>query len=567
MATTSVRLTGGWLSARAAWALPIAFAAITAGCANEQESGDVTTMSSDLTATLSGTISDTQGRPLQGVTVALNGRTQATQTTGSTGTYSFAVNIPQSSGMWSIMPTRNGCSFNPSVVNLTVTSSRVNNFTGSGSSCVGVAQAPTLAATDPGPRHGAAAAGGALSGLGVQEQAFFTAALTVFEEVDSVSGAIAGETGSGLGPTFNANSCASCHAQPAVLGVSPGLTSPQNPVPNPQVALATLDGATNVVPSFITAAGPVREARFPIALGGGVADLYTIRGRSDAPGCALGQPNFAAQLASGDIIFRTPTPTFGLGLIENTPDLVLQNNLAANASTKASLGIGGVLNTSGNDGTVTRFGWKAQNKSLMIFAGEAYNVEQGVSNENFTNERSAVAGCVFNGSPEDHTNNGEVDSGSPSDVSSDVVNFAAAMRFSAPPAPATPTSSTSNGLTVFDLVGCASCHTPSLTTGPSPFAPLNNTPYSPYSDVALHHMGTLADGVSQGGAGPDQFRTAPLWGVGQRLFFLHDGRTANIVQAIQAHFSSGSEASTTVSNLAAQSASNQQDLVNFLRSL
>src|SRR4029079_12891433 len=139
----------------------------------------------------------------------------------------------------------------------------------------------------------------------------------------------------------------------------------------------------------------------------GVAGLFTIRGRDDAPGCNLAQPNFATQVANGDIIFRIPTPTFGLGLIENTPDLTLQANLAANAAQKAALGISGRLNTSGNDGTVTKFGWKAQNKSLNIFAGEAYNVEQGVSNEVFPNERSAVPGCVFNTTPEDHTNNGQ----------------------------------------------------------------------------------------------------------------------------------------------------------------
>src|SRR6202044_3080291 len=85
-------------------------------------------------------------------------------------------------------------------------------------------------------------------------------------------------------------------------------------------------------------------------------------------------------------------------------DATLQANLAANSTAKTALGIGGLLNTSGNDGTVTRFGWKAQNKSLLIFVGEAYNVEQGVSNELFPNERSAVAGCVYNGSPEDATN-------------------------------------------------------------------------------------------------------------------------------------------------------------------
>jgi len=114
----------------------------------------------------------------------------------------------------------------------------------------------------------------------------------VLQEIDSVSGTIAGEAGSGLGPTFNGNSCTQCHAQPAPGGSSPGLNSPQNSVQNPQIALATLDGATNTVPSFITPDGPIREARFVRnsngTADGGVHGLYTIRGRSDAAGCTLG---------------------------------------------------------------------------------------------------------------------------------------------------------------------------------------------------------------------------------------------------------------------------------------
>ena len=81
-------------------------------------------------------------------------------------------------------------------------------------------------------------------------------------------------------------------------------------------------------------------------------------------------------------------------------------------------------------------------------------------------------------------------------------------------------------------------------------------------------MGTgLNDNVSQGNAGGDQFRTAPLWGVGQRIFFLHDGRTSNLLTAIRAHSSSGSEANATVSNFNSLSAASQQDVLNFLRSL
>ena len=473
----------------------------------------------------------------------------------------------------------------------------------------------TAQAKDPGPRAGAASAGSFFPTLNADEQLLFNQAMGRFQEVDSVSGNI--ESGVGLGPAFNGNRCAMCHAQPALAGSSPGVSSPQNPVPNPQVALATLDGATNTVPSFITANGPVREARFVAVnpnsltspLDGGVHGLYTIQGRTDAPGCTLAQPNFAQQLSLGNVIFRIPTPLFGLGLVENTPDATLIANLNSTSSARKSLGIGGVFNTSGNDGTITRFGWKAQNKSLLIFASEAYNVEQGVSNEGFPNERSATAGCVFNATPEDSSNilNGNKSSpnfgttvGTMSEMSSDVVNFAAFIRLLSPATPAAPTQSTTNGSNLFTQIGCNLCHSTSLTTAASIFTGMSSVPYQPYSDFALHHMGAgLADGIQQGGAGVDQFRTAPLWGLGQRLFFLHDGRTGDLVQAIQAHFFStnkrceqvssaqlfyvlttnsvyepevqsnvcNSEANAVISNYNALTSSQQQDLLNFLRSL
>jgi CxxC motif-containing protein (DUF1111 family) len=369
-----------------------------------------------------------------------------------------------------------------------------------------------------------------------------------------------------------------------VGGSSPGLTSKQNPVPNPQVALATLHGAQNTVPSFITADGPVREVRYVNQTGqqgvkdGGVHGLFTIQGRRDASGCQLAQPDFATQYANHNVIFRIPTPTFGLGLVENTPDSTLQANLTATQFAKSAMGISGRLNTSGNDGSVTRFGWKAQNKSLLIFAGEAYNVEQGVSSEIFPNERSAVPGCVYNSTPEDYTSlavNGGSD---------DVVNFAIFMRLLAPPTPTTSSDSEKNGQNLFTTTGCALCHSPSLTSAASPYTGMSNYVYHPYSDFALHSMGPgLADGISQGGAGPDEFRTAPLWGLGQRLFFLHDGRTADLLQAIQAHGNCGRPDATTTTTTANQSCGSEavgvigrfnsltrdqkQDLLNFLRSL
>src|SRR5262249_34491463 len=125
--------------------------------------------------------------------------------------------------------------------------------------------------------------------------------------------------------------------------------------------------------------------------------------------------------------------------------------------------------------------------------------------------------------------------GTVSEMSSDTVNFAAFSRMLAPPTPAASTPSTKNGAQLFSKIGCAFCHSPTLTSGRSTYTG-PGTAYQPYSDFALHHMGPkLADGIVQGVAGPDEFRTAPLWGVGQRLFFLHDGRTSDLMQAILAH--------------------------------
>jgi hypothetical protein len=461
-----------------------------------------------------------------------------------------------------------------------------------------------FAQADPGPRAGIANAGGALDGIGVDAANFFNAARTRFQEIDSVSGGIAGEDGRGLGPTFNANSCASCHVQPALGGTSPHPTLGQVKSGNPQIAFATLDrlpGFNQVVPSFILFDGPVREARFirnpDGSLDGGVHGLYTIAGRIDAPTCTQAQPNFAHQLAIGNVIFRIPTPTFGLGLVEAVPDATLTANLASTANSRAAFGIAGRFNTSGNDGTITRFGWKAQNKSLLVFAGEAYNVEQGVTNELFPDERVSAAStfCILNSAPEDNTNLRDpatsAATGTASAMSSDTVNFAGFMRLLAPPTPTTHTASEVHGAQVFNAIGCTLCHTATLTTGPSAILNQSGIAIHPYSDFAIHHMGPdVADFVKQGGAGFDEFRTAPLWGVGQRIFFLHDGRAGpkngGLVNAIRAHFSVDnsveclfgghfrsdgvacvSEAAFTAEEFFTLRPSDAQDVLNFLRSL
>ncbi len=432
------------------------------------------------------------------------------------------------------------------------------------------------AARDPGVRAGAAGAGGPIAGLTETELAFFNAGKDDFEEEEQVA--------EGLGPTMNLGSCGGCHLQPSVGGTSPPL--------NPQVAFANMNGAANTVPSFITANGPVREVRFvrnPDGTSdGGVHDLFTIAGRADAPGCMLAQPDFKKALADRNVIFRIPTPLFGAGLIEQIPDNVILANQVHDAPTKESLkivgrpniilaghAISGQGNNNGNDGTVARFGWKAQNKSLLLFSGEAYNVEMGINNELFQTERDETPTCQFATVPNDVT---KTNGPTPLDAISAIEKFAFFARFLEAPTPSPDTpggaESIGRGRNLFDSTGCALCHTPTLNTGNATVVALRNKPVNLYSDLLIHNMGRgLADGVTQGQAGPREFRTAPLWGLGQRLFFLHDGRTSDLLEAIRAHQSGGvftggaSEANAVTRNFNGLRENQKQDILNFLRSL
>lgn len=322
-------------------------------------------------------------------------------------------------------------------------------------------------------------------------------------------------------------------------------------------------GAQNRIPPFLQPDGPVRVLRLrrrPDGTpDGGVHALFTITGRGDAPTrCRIEQPDFSQP---NNMVFRIPTPVFGSGLIEAISDSALRANLAADGDRKRTLGIQGRFNTNGNDGTITRFGWKAQNKSLAIFSGEAYNVEVGVTNDLFPQEREENPECVTTASPEDKS---DLQAGAYSDVEL----FTQFMRFLAPPRPAQPTAQTQRGRAVFDSVGCNSCHTPSLRTGKSSVASLSEQDVPLYSDLALHRMGqALDDGVAQGDArGPD-WRTSPLWGLGQRIFFLHDGRTRDLNEAIRLHDSPGSEARLVIRNFNGLSAEDRAALLAFLRSL
>ena len=457
----------------------------------------------------------------------------------------------------------------------------------------------------------------------------FCAGLKEFRKADTYAD-------DGLGPTMNLDSCMGCHAYPTTGG-----SSPPHTVGNPQLLFLRLNPTSkNVAPSFITADGPVREARFirtpSNTPDGGVHAIFTVAGLPGAEKCKLAQPDFQKEQRKKNVIFRIPTPLFGTGLIEQIEDREIRQNLGKNSAVQYGADYGlksfsikkghlnsfkeghvaafresvtrskstrkntGEINSSDNDGTIARFGWKAQNKSLLVFAGEAYNVEMGISNELFETERNETSECQSSNKqvPNDTTDPDKlacaiIKSNEPKsmdcddtdpkkvlaaryDAYSDIEKFAAFIRYLAPPRPSSEVPggavSIGHGREIFKSIGCANCHTPELHT--STHSAGGPQPVRLFSDLALHDMGSrLADGVTQGRAGPRDFRSAPLWGLSGREFLLHDGRATNLIDAINSHYSKGipekggSEANDVVRLFKSLAPDRQQDLLNFLRSL
>ena len=493
---------------------------------------------------------------------------------------------------------------------------------------------PGFGQKDPGVRQGPAGAGGPLPGLTPIEFSMFNEGqqraiqleavcdscsdLQLGAFVDPILAKLVSQTNSaGLGTRFNGDQCLGCHNQPA-LGGSGGFMVPnpedplehQRPPENPMFDLIPhRKGATNPVPSFITQFGPIREVRFVKTADGrpdgGVHQLFTILGRSDifpigqANTCtadALPYTDFEAQLRKNNLRFRIPLQLFGLGVLDGIQDREILGRHDESAALRASLGIDGIPNRSGNDGTITRFGWKAQNKSITIFAGEAYNAEMGITTDLFPQAVDESPLCTADKSepndivrmdPDDSQNQSFFN---PLHEVPDWLMFGLYMRFLDPPQPAPFSASALRGQQLFGTdaahpgIGCVACHTATMVTPPkSETAALQSLTVHPYSDLLIHHMGKrLADDITQGKATGDMFRTTPLWGVGQRMFFLHDGRTSDLLESIQAHASPAdncnddhahgpcygpSEANAVVRHFNRLSPADQQAILDFLRSL
>jgi CxxC motif-containing protein (DUF1111 family) len=333
-----------------------------------------------------------------------------------------------------------------------------------------------------------------------------------FEEVEAV--------GDGLGPTFNGRSCGECHFVPAVGGAS-----------------------------------TITEIRFTSRSG-------------DLPGGSLLQ-KFAIDPSCQEVVpreanitaLRQTTPLFGAGLIEAITDETIQAQ--ANQQAGNQDGIHGrpnvVLDVATNQFRVGRFGWKAQQATLLAFSGDAYVNEMGITNDLFPQEnapngdQAKLQACDTVPDPEDQ----------PQGHLRGIDRFTNFMRFLAPPPRGPITAQVSRGEAIFNAIGCAVCHTPVMQTGDSPFPALRNKPAPLFSDLLLHDVGT-GDGIVQGGAQSNEIRTAPLWGLRVRSAFLHDGSAITIDGAILQH---GGEATHVRARFHSLSSDEKQDLLAFLNSL
>jgi CxxC motif-containing protein (DUF1111 family) len=363
-----------------------------------------------------------------------------------------------------------------------------------------------------------------IGGLTSTQLADFNVGLAAFIAIE--------QPGEGLGPIFNEASCGTCHG---VGGPGGGSTRVETRFGN------TVNGVFDPLTSN----------------GGSLLQDHSI-GAFGAPRCPwIGFDAIPknANTSSG----RRTTPLFGLGLVDATPDSTF-NALAASQATQHPSTAGRtnlVKNLSTGQTVVGRFGWKSQVPTLFQFSGDAYLNEMGVTSPQFPVENcpngdcSTMAAC----NPVPGLN----------DDGDDVEAFDDFMRMLAPPPRGTITAQVTAGEGVFNSIGCADCHTATLTSGASNIAALANKTYHPYSDFLLHDMGTSGDGIgAMGRATRTEMRTAPLWGLRGIETFLHAGDAVLISEAIERHRGQGNAAATRFNNL---TSTQRAQILAFLNSL
>jgi CxxC motif-containing protein (DUF1111 family) len=362
--------------------------------------------------------------------------------------------------------------------------------------------------------------GSPLPGLTATEQELFRLGLEDFKEVETAE--------DGLGPAFNGNSCASCHSVPAVGGIT---------------AMTEVRGGYRD-----------EEGRFTALHGGTLYHLFS----TPPHRCQVQIPPEANVIAR-----RAPIPVFGAGLIEAIDDETLVAR--EDPDDRNGDGIRGraarIMDVATRRERIGRFGWKAQQATLLAFSADAYRNEMGITNELFPEEMALgispeqMRQCSPKRGIEDVRNRTTGLRG--------IDNFENFMRLLAPIPRGPIDDAVRAGEAVFQAVGCAACHVPVLITGLHANPLFDRQPVPLYSDLLLHDIGT-GDGIEQASARGNEIRTPALWGLRFRRPLLHDGSAANVVDATLRH---GGEAASVVDRYRALTPAEQRQVLAFMGSL
>jgi CxxC motif-containing protein (DUF1111 family) len=361
--------------------------------------------------------------------------------------------------------------------------------------------------------------GDALPGLTKAQMATFLDGKDDFEDSETEAG--------GLGPIFNRSSCVTCHSAPATGG-----------------------------------AGPVNVTRFGRMENGVFNPLASLGGSLQQEMEINSLLHEVVPPEANVVAHRNSTPLFGLGLIEAIPDDQILQNVRRMPFDGVLGKVSKVADAATGKSLIGRFGWKAQQATLLSFAGDAYLNEMGITSRLFPVENAPNGNTQLLeqydtvADPEDVVD--------PATGRGDIDRVADYMRFLGAPPRQPPTNAAAAGRSVFQNTGCAVCHVPLMITGPNKIAALNQQQAWLFSDLLLHDMGSLGDGIAQGTADVREMRTAPLWGLRASSPYLHDGRAANVDDAIKAH---DGEAKASKDRYLKLSRQQVQQLIEFLMSI
>jgi CxxC motif-containing protein (DUF1111 family) len=374
----------------------------------------------------------------------------------------------------------------------------------------------------------------------------------------------------GLGPTFNAQSCSSCHlhdgrGQPPAgprdpeRGLLLRLSGGDPPRPLRFYGSQLQDRAIAGVP----AEGRIRISRTPLRGRYGDGTPFELL----APRYAIADGAFGPLPRDAQISPRVAPAVFGVGLLEAVPEATVLEH--ADPGDRDGDGISGRPNRvggergSGGGPVLGRFGWKANAATVRQQSASAFTGDIGITSPLFGEEncppgQRACARARTGGRP-------EIDARTLERVTFYTRTLAVPARRSVGSAV------TDAGERTFARIGCGSCHLPELRTGDSDVAGLRNQLIRPYTDLLLHDMGPgLADGRPDGLATGSEWRTAPLWGIGlvpvvnRHMRFLHDGRARGLEEAILWH---DGEARASRERFRRLPARERRELVEFLESL